>query len=228
MKNSPPVSRHGLSVCEVRKCSVVPRYVADVSCWTGLACSIATVDTASAGAGFLRAGRLAVARALAGLGGAALLAGLGGAALVAGLTRAFFLRAALMTELFNLLAAASISAFARFTIFFASLNCRRACLAACLARFADFLAACQRSRASSTAPCSLLRDLRTGRFARVFTMFSPHQSSSIEDNGSQQLPPEQERACDPTGRHIRCPRFAVAVWLRNNGMGCNCCLRRVS
>src|SRR5687767_7414354 len=106
MESSPPVSRHGLSVCEVRKCSVVPRYVADVSCWTGLACSIATVDTASAGAGFLRAGRLAVARALAGLGGAALLAGL---------TRAFFLRAALMTELFNLLAAASISAFARFT-----------------------------------------------------------------------------------------------------------------
>src|SRR5688572_7086098 len=113
---------------------VVARYVAGVSCWTGLACSVATVDAASAGAGLFRAGRSVVARALAGLGGAALVAGFGGAVLVAVLTRAFFLRAALMTELFNLLAAASISSLARLTIFFASLNCRRVCLAACRAR----------------------------------------------------------------------------------------------
>src|SRR5688572_20241540 len=172
----------------MRNCSV---YVAGFSSWTGLACSIATVDTTSAGAGFIRAGRLVAARALADLGDAALLAAL---------TRAFFLRAALMTELFNLLAAASISAFACFTTFFASLNCRRACFAACFASFADFFAACQRSRASSTTPCNLLRDLRAGRFARVFTLFSPLQSSSIEDNGSQQAPPEQERECDTAAR----------------------------
>jgi hypothetical protein len=46
----------------------------------------------------------------------------------------------------------------------------------------------------------LLDDLRTGRFARVFTMFSPLQDSSIENNGSQQAPPEQERECDPAAR----------------------------
>ena len=108
-----------------------------------------------AGVRVVRVGPLAAVRALAAaraFGGA-----VGAAFFFAVLTRALLLpRAALMTELCSFLAAASISSFARFTAFFASLNCRRACLAACLAPLADFFAACQRSRASSTAPCNLL------------------------------------------------------------------------
>jgi hypothetical protein len=159
------------------------RYVGGVSdgC-AGVVASDVAVDAIGAMAAFGRAGFLAMVRDLGGV---------GGAVFAATLVRAFFLRrAALAVALCSFRAAANMSCLALFSAFFASLNCRRACLAACFACFADFFAACQRFRASSSALCNLVDDARVARFARVFTMLSPLQSSSIEDSRSQQPSPD--------------------------------------